>query len=70
MRADSDFSPAVAALLDRYTPVPETEPDWEAIRARDVTSQRRARRRLVPLAAALAAIVLALAVVTPLGRCG
>ena len=31
MRADSDFSPAVAELLDRYTPVPQAEPDWEAI---------------------------------------
>lgn len=68
MRADSDFSPAVAELLDRYTPLPQIEPDWEAIRSQNVrTSQRRARRRLVPLAAALAAIALALAVVTPLG---
>ena len=38
MRADSDFSPAVAELLDRYTPVPQTEPNWDAIRAQDVTS--------------------------------
>ena len=31
MRADSDFSPAVAELLDRYTPVPQTEPNWDAV---------------------------------------
>jgi hypothetical protein len=68
MRADSDFSPAVTELLDRYTPLPQIEPDWETIQSRNVgTSPPGARRRLVPLAAALAAIVLALAVVTPLG---
>ncbi len=68
MRADSDFSPAVAELLDRYTPLPQTEPDWEAISSETVDSSRRwTGRRFVPLAAALAAIVLALAMVTPLG---
>jgi hypothetical protein len=68
MRADSDFSPAVAELLDRYTPVPQSEPDWEAISSQIVDSSRRwIGRRVVPLAAAFAAIALALAVVTPLG---
>ena len=68
MRAELDFSPAVAALLDHYTPPPEIGPDWETIHTRSVrTSRRSVRGRLVPLVAAVAAIVLALAIVTPLG---
>ena len=67
MRADSEFSPAVAELLDHHTPLPEADPDWESLRLHDSTAPRRSRRRLAALAIALAAMVIGLGVVTPLG---
>jgi hypothetical protein len=63
-----EFSPAVAELLDRFTPVPQVEPAWEALsRQLPREAQRGSRRRLIVVAAALAAATLALVVVTPLG---